>query len=248
MKPIEIFKYTNWKPFEYLGIHGNFYSIHAETIISTWVVLGIILVAAIVSRHFLKKQVGVGNYLVVSFGQTFIDLCNQILGNFKYKYFAFITSIFCFILLCNCISLIPWLDEPTQDLNTTVAMGIIAIAYTHIQSVKVHGLWEYIKEYFSPFILMFPLNIVGKLANVVSISFRLFGNIFGGAIISQIYHNAVEGSILLESIGILSTLDITVKVFFGLFEGFIQAFVFSMLTLTYLSVAIQKDTVEKGNV
>ena len=88
---------------------------------------------------------------------------------------------------------------------------------------------------------MLPLNLVGKLASIVSISFRLFGNIFGGSIISQIYFGSIKGSLLLETIGILSGVNIAITLFFTLFEGFLQAFVFAMLTLTYLSIGLQSD-------
>jgi F-type H+-transporting ATPase subunit a len=88
---------------------------------------------------------------------------------------------------------------------------------------------------------MLPLNVIGKLATVVSISFRLFGNIFGGSIISSIYFNAIQGRFLLELIGLISGINLIMVLFFGIFEGFLQAFVFSMLSLTYLSIALQGE-------
>ena len=88
---------------------------------------------------------------------------------------------------------------------------------------------------------MFPLHVIGKLATIVSISFRLFGNIFGGAIIAHIYLSSIEGSLLWELLGILTGTNLIITIFFGLFEGFLQAFVFSMLSLTYLSIAINHD-------
>jgi F-type H+-transporting ATPase subunit a len=88
---------------------------------------------------------------------------------------------------------------------------------------------------------LFPLNVIGKLSSIVSISFRLFGNVFGGSIISKIYLSFISGSIIFETIGLLSGINFLIIIFFGLFEGFIQAFVFAMLTMTYLSVAIQSE-------
>jgi F-type H+-transporting ATPase subunit a len=88
---------------------------------------------------------------------------------------------------------------------------------------------------------MFPLNVIGKLASIISISFRLFGNIFGGAIISRIYFGVIEGSLIGEMIGLFSGINFLIMLFFGLFEGALQAFVFSMLTLTYLSMSIQGE-------
>ena len=87
---------------------------------------------------------------------------------------------------------------------------------------------------------MLPLNIVGKLSSIISISFRLFGNIFGGAIITKLYFTAIRGSIILELLGILSGTNFLIIAFFTLFEGLLQAFVFAMLTLTYISLGTQE--------
>ena len=97
------------------------------------------------------------------------------------------------------------------------------------------------KEFFRPFFLMFPINLIGHFSKIISISFRLFGNIFGGSIIMELYKNLIAGSILRETLGIFTGINFILLIFFGIFEGLIQAFVFSILTLTYLSLAIQKE-------
>ena len=113
--------------------------------------------------------------------------------------------------------------------------------YVQFVSIQARGLMPYISDFFQPFFVMLPLNIIGKLSAIVSISFRLFGNIFGGAIITKLYFSMISGSILLESIGLLSGINFLIIAFFTLFEGLLQAFVFAMLTLTYLSVGCQKE-------
>jgi F-type H+-transporting ATPase subunit a len=79
------------------------------------------------------------------------------------------------------------------------------------------------------------------LATIISISFRLFGNIFGGSIISEIWFGFLGKSIFFELGGILTGVNFLVLGFFGMFEAFLQAFVFTMLTLTYLSIGIQHE-------
>ena len=133
------------------------------------------------------------------------------------------------------------MEEPTTDVNTTLALGLVSFFYTQSAAIKAEGLWSYIKGYFSPFFLMMPLNVVGKLATIISISFRLFGNIFGGSIITGIWFNAIQGNFLLEIIGLATGINLIIVIFFGLFEGFLQAFVFGMLSLTYLSIALQGE-------
>ena len=132
------------------------------------------------------------------------------------------------------------LDEPTRDLNTTLALGIISFIYIQSVTIKTRGIGSYVKDFFQPFFVMLPLNVVGKLSSIISISFRLFGNIFGGAIITKLYFSTIRGSIILELLGILSGANFLIVAFFTLFEGLLQAFVFAMLTLTYLSIGTQE--------
>jgi F-type H+-transporting ATPase subunit a len=146
-----------------------------------------------------------------------------------------------FILICNIISLIPWLEEPSSDLSTTLGLGITSFIYIQAWSIKANGFLGYLKGFLEPFFFLLPLNVIGLFASIISISFRLFGNIFGGFVITKLYLQFIGGKPLLEIIGIVSGLNILLVLFFVLFAGFIQAFVFSMLSLTYLSLAIQKE-------
>ena len=88
-----------------------------------------------------------------------------------------------------------------------------------------------VKEFFQPIFFMMPLNVVGELAKVISISFRLFGNIMGGAIIIIVVSHLLYFIIV----------PILLNGFFGMFVGSVQAFVFTMLYLTYTSVAVRSD-------
>lgn len=207
----------------------------------TWIVLAILFVGLLVARTMLRKKDTFGQFVVVSSTNTLLDMARQALPDFTFSHFCFVATIFIFIFLCNVISLIPWIEEPTANPNTTLALGLTAFFYIQTTAIKTQGVWNYIKSYFAPFFLMMPLNVVGKLATVVSLSFRLFGNIFGGFLISEIYFKAIEGSFWLELGGIITGINLILKVFFCLFEGYLQAFVFTMLTLTYLAIAMQKD-------
>jgi F-type H+-transporting ATPase subunit a len=105
-------------------------------------------------------------------------------------------------------------------------MGFIL---AHYSGIKVKGFKKYAKAYFEPIFFMMPLNLIGELAKVVSISFRLFGNIMGGAIIILVV-SYLTYSVLLPPV---------LCAFFGLFVGTIQAFVFTMLTVVYISVQVK---------
>jgi len=241
MSGFDLVETDQWLLGPLFGIDHTFLRVNKATIIYTWITLIILAGILLIGRYFLRKKDGMGNYITLSFMQFFVDQINQALTTFSMTHFVFITTIFCFVLACNLVSIIPWMEEPTTDLNTTLALGLISFCYVQWASIKMVGLWGYIKGFFSPVFIMMPLNVIGKLATVVSISFRLFGNIFGGAIITSIWFNAIQGNFILEMVGLATGLNLTLSVFFGVFEGVLQAFVFGMLSLTYLSLALQDE-------
>lgn len=230
-----------WKPLSVLGFKHPFFTINGNIVIQTWIILLILFGIVLFIRYFLRYKQSIPYFLTTTFVRSFIDLTNQTLGSFFFNHLAFICSLFTFILICNSASTFPWLKEPTSDLNTTLALGIISFLYIQWHAIQTHGLWSYITSYFAPVFFLLPLNLMGKLSNIISISFRLFGNIFGGSVIGAMYQGIIKGSVIWETIGLLSGLNFIILFFFSLFEGFLQAFVFSILSLTYLSIAIQKE-------
>lgn len=230
----------HWFLLRRFGYSHPFFNFTVPTLVATWVVLGVLVLVTVIGRLVLRYKKSRIRYVFLAGTKTFMDLCTQTLGTFQYEHFSFIFSLFIFILFCNTISIIPEMEEPTSDLNTTLALGLISFLYTNYYAIKAHGIKEYIKEFFQPFFIMFPIHIVGKLSSIISISFRLFGNMLGGSIISSIYLNAISAHWL----GLLVNfggLGIIIALFFGFFEGAIQAFVFSTLSLTYLSLGLQGE-------
>lgn len=245
MDGFDIAAHQSWRPLALFGFEHPFFTINGHIIIQTWIILLILLCILLFFRYFLRYKHTVPYFLTTTFVRSFMDLTIQTVGSFPFNHFAFITSLFIFIVICNSTPAIPWLEEPTANINTTLALGITSFLYTQWFAIQTHGLWGYIKSYFAPFFIMLPLNFIGKLSTIISISFRLFGNIYGGSMIGSMYQKVIQGSVIWETAGLLSGLNFTILFFFGLFEGFLQAFVFAMLSLTYLSIAIQKEETTK---
>ncbi len=230
-----------WRPLQYFGVENSYFGLNSETIIFTWLALAVLLAIAIAIRLTLKKGSGFFYFVITSITSFTMDFISQSLGSFSLTHYAFVGTLFIFILLCNTIALVPLAEEPTRDLNTTLALGIISFFYIQTNAIRTHGIKEYSKEFFSPIFIMFPLHVVSKLATIVSISFRLFGNIFGSFVITKIWMQALSTSAIYQLIAMAIGANLVVMLFFGLFEGFLQSFVFSMLTITYLSIAITKE-------
>jgi F-type H+-transporting ATPase subunit a len=224
-----------------LGYTHPFLTLNVNTILNTWVVLGIIVLLGSYARSviFSQKKTPLTFYTLLTSGEFFIDLCQQALGYVSYIHCMFITTLFIFILLCNIVAIVPWLEEPTVDFNTTLALGIISFLYVQFSTLYRHGIAHYISSFFQPFFFMLPLNIISKLTSVVSMSLRLFGNIFSGAIISGLLLMLMKQSLWYEVIGIVPNLGVVL--FFILFEGYLQAYIFTILTLNFLSMAIKDE-------
>lgn len=241
MEAIEIGHTQQWFFGWLFNSSSAFFSINAKTVIDTWIVMGIIIIFCIVGLIIMHRSPTVGRHGAIMVIDAFDSMCIQAIGFFSLKHLSFITALFIFILACNVAPLIPGLEEPTIDLNTTLALGIIVFIYIQYEAIKKQGILAYIAGYFKPFFLLLPLNIIGKLATIMSMSFRLFGNIFGGALITQLYFGALNRYWIIHIICLGLGLNLLIVGFFTLFEGLLQAFVFTMLTVTHLGLALQGD-------
>jgi len=241
MAEIELFEQHQINIGHWFGSESPFFQISIPTVFNTWFILFLLFLLLIVCRLALRNKKSIIRYIALAGVENFMQLITQTLGTFIYKHFAFITSLFIFLLFCNCIAIIPCTTEPTTDLNTTLALGLASFFYKEYYTIRTQGIWGYFKEFLMPFFLMLPVNLIGHFSKIISISFRLFGNIFGGSIIMELYKAAISGSVILELFGIFSGLNFLILIFFGIFEGLIQAFVFSMLSLTYLALALQEE-------
>ena len=222
----EIGKVSHWV--FYLG--DTRLVVNNHTLIMTWVVIGLTLVFAWLATRDRKMVPGPWQIIAELLVDWFKELVCDALGDaYEERYFPLICALFIFLLLCNWIGIVPGLEEPTKDLNTTLGLGIMGFIIAHGTAIKVKGLKDYIKEYFEPMFFLAPLNVVGEIAKVISISFRLFGNIMGGSIIIIVVSYLIWGLLLPPFL----------YGFFGLFVGTVQAFVFMMLTLVYISVQIR---------
>ncbi|NBV40545.1 F0F1 ATP synthase subunit A [bacterium] len=222
---------------EAYGLYGPFWTIQIDTVIGTWAALGCIVAFCVFAHSVLSRPKSIAHYFMLQYMAFFTDLFKQSMGAAPVEHVAFIGSLFTYIFLCNSISIVPWIEEPTKDINTTLALGLISFFYVQGNAIRVQKL-DYIKHFFEPFFIMAPIHVVGKLTSIISLSFRLFGNIFGGFIITHLFKQFLSSHWILQTFGTVSGLHLGLTLIFALAEGAIQAFVFAMLTLTYISLEI----------
>jgi F-type H+-transporting ATPase subunit a len=197
----------------------------------TWLImiLLVVVVKLLVRKIELVPRGGQNFFEVVISGieEFMVDVTGEE-GRFV---FPLIGTLAFFILLCNYVGLGPGMFSPTANLNTTLACAIIVVVYTHVIGVKFHGA-KYIKHFMGPIMLLAPLifviEVIGHLARALSLSVRLFGNIFGKEMILGVF-------VFLAG-WYLAPLPILVL---GLFVGGVQTLIFCLLSMMYFAFAIE---------
>lgn len=272
----------------YWGFTGSFWEVNLITLRDTWIGMLALLGVILLVKVYLKKGMNLVSFSAIQVVSFFETMSIEAFGRFRYDYFLFISALFFFTFTCNLIGLLPFVEEPTRDLNTTLVVGLISFLYIQLQKIRVHGIGEFCKEYLVIFdmknrflaialsaiasVLLFPLTVIGEVAKVISMSFRLFGNILGGSILFMIALWGVQSIQQYFVIYVLAALFISwvllkvidpkrhvktyyvlflavslalsltlAQLFFGVFEGLIQAYVVTTLTATYLAIGTNNE-------
>jgi len=196
-----------------------------------WLAMAILIGLSLAARFSLKKTApsGVQNFLetIVSGLENFIV---DIMGPEGRHYLSLIGTLFLFILVCNLEGLIPGFDSPTANINTTLALALVTFTATHYIGIKRHG-FAYVKHFMGPMWalapLMLPIELISHFARVMSLTFRLFGNM-------------VAKHKLLLVLALLAPYIAPVPILgLGLLVSFVQALVFALLTMLYLSGSVE---------
>ena len=170
------------------------------------------------------------------------ELASSAIGP-KYKRFVPIgVTVFLFILICNWIGFIPSamhpgvsgeiLPAPTSDVNLPLAMALLVVTWAHIEAFRARGFKGYFKHYTQPYAALTPINLVEEITKPITLTFRLFGNLFSGGLMI-----VVVAALLPIALG---PFEIIWKPF-DLFIGLIQAFIFMLLTIMYFGMAMSHD-------
>jgi F-type H+-transporting ATPase subunit a len=226
----------------------------------TWVVMAILAVAAFVaSRQVALVPRGMQNFFEVVLEQ-FQQMIDDVIGPEGRRFLPLIATLGLFILVGNLLSLVPGMTGPTTNLNTTAACALVVFFSYHYIGVRKQGPLTYLKHFMGPVPLllkplMFVIEIISHLARPLSLTLRLFGNMTGGHILLAIifFLMGLDGLIgwalsgspigaVVGGIGGLVMVVFTVGFLYPLkiLVSFLQAFIFVMLTMLYISGAIEE--------
>jgi len=219
--PFLILKWLEGKLGLHLGDHVTY----------TWfVMLVLILLAVLATRARKIVPSGAQNLMEVVIGGI-ENLIEETMGHKGKAYFPLIATFALFILVSNLIALIPGFYPPTANLNTNAALALTVFAMTHIVGFKEHGI-GYLKHFMGPILALAPLifiiEIIGHLARPLSLSLRLFGNMYGHEIVLMIFLLLVPFLLPIP------------MMLMGVLVAFIQTFVFTLLAMIYIAGALEE--------
>jgi F-type H+-transporting ATPase subunit a len=211
-----------------------------ETVTTTWIIMAVLTIFALVAtRRFDKVPKGLQNVIELLVDMVY-KLTAQTMGEDKKAFAPYIGTMMMYLICANLAGLFGF-RPPTADVNTTMALALLTFFMIHFFGMKRKGVGTYLKGFLQPFPVMLPLNIIGELATPISLSFRLFGNIVGGLIIMNLLYGALGGlsTNLGISIPVLQTgIPAVLHLYFDVFAGVLQSFIFAMLTMVFVSGAM----------
>ena len=211
-----------------------------ETLLVTWIIIGILGAFAILVKIKSKKWEAIAKPTGL---QNVVELAVDTFDNFfrnsagtKTAYLApWFFTLFVFLLIANSIGLFG-LRPPTADWAMTFPLAISSLILFQYAGLR-HRPKNYILGFFQPIFIFFPINLIGELAKPVALSFRLFGNVIGGVILISLLYGLPP---FLASIGVsMFGLPAVLHAYFDVAAGLLQAFIFVVLSITFTSLAAE---------
>jgi len=205
------------------------FTFNIDTLYMTWLTMAIVVVIAFLATRRLSIVPGGWQNLLEMAVTALVEQIENTMGPRGAKLSPLIITLFLFLLIANWLGLVPGFTSPTADLNTTLGLALMVILMVHVLGAVNKGLFNYLKHFFQPYAPFVIINIIEELAKPITLSFRLFGNI-------------LAGEVLIIILGLLVPYLVpTLWLGFSVFVGIIQAFIFTMLSMSYLANSVKND-------
>lgn len=211
-----------------------------ETVLYSLIVAAVLIIFALVSTRKMERDPkGLQAFaeLIVEFTYK---LVSDNMGKHNIAFAPYIGTLFLFLILGNAMGL--WGFRPvTADVNTTFALAGITFMLIQYNSIRSRTIKGHLKHMCEPYPFMFPLKIIEEISFPISLSFRLFGNILGGMIVMALIFTGLESishKLHLPIPVLEAVIPLPANIFFDIFEPILQAFIFTMLSMVFIGMAI----------
>lgn len=202
-----------------------------EGTVVSWIIMAVITIAS----FFLTRNLKVSGE--ISKRQLFLEICmdklltffQKVLGKDGNKYVPWLMSTAIFIGASNMVGIFGF-KPPTKSMQVTAAMAITSILLVEIAGIKEKGLKNHIKAFAKPVAIVAPINLLEIVIKPLSLCMRLFGNVLGAFIIMELIK-----SVIFLKLGV----PVAFSLYFDLFDGFLQAYIFVFLTAMYVQEAVE---------
>ena len=212
---------------------------HSKDIVSTHLFMSLVVVVLIflffkLTVKNLSLYPGKMQMALEMFYKSLRGLVDDVMGREGHKFIPVLGTLGLFIGISNLIGLFPEMASPTANINVTVGCAVFIFIYYPFQGIKKHGILGYMKTFMGPewwlAPLMIPIEVVSHISRLLSLSFRLFGNIFGEDMVIVIIFTHILAFV--APIPIMG---------FAIFTSLLQAFIFVMLSTIYLAGAVSEE-------
>lgn len=218
-----------------------------QTTVSLFAVTVILSVAAFFLGRNLKKRPGRLQVITEKLVTMLYNMVEDTMGKHNMKFAPYIGTLFLSSIVGTLLGMTQIFRSTTADLSVTLAWAIVTSVMVWYSNIKNFGFKAWLKGFTEPIFVMTPMNIVSEIAQPISLAFRHFGNVAGGGVLTSLVYAALSmasglvfgwlpgilGEIPFFTAGIPAVLSI----YFDLFSGFVQALVFSLLTMVYVGTA-----------
>ncbi len=212
------------------------------------VTLILITLAALLTRK-LEKRPGKVQVVLEKVINMLYGLVEDTMGKHNAKFAPYIGTLFLSSIIGTLIGMTQLIPSATGDLSVTLAWALVTTGMVWYNNIKNFGFKSWLKGFTEPIVVMTPMNIVSEIAQPISLAFRHFGNVAGGGVLTALIYGALAGLSQLVFVWLPDTIlgyippvfqvgiPAFLSIYFDLFSGFVQALVFSLLTMVYVGGA-----------
>ena len=199
-----------------------------ESVVVTWIITGIIMIASLILVHGLKvRQIG-RKQAALEKGICFLyDFFEELLGKDGRAYIPYLITVVIYIAIANMIGLLG-MKSPTKDLNVTASLAVMSIILVEAAGIRKKGVKKWLKSFAEPIPIVAPINVLELFIRPLSLCMRLFGNVLGAVVVMALIKYQVP-----------LIVPLPFSFYFDIFDGVIQAYVFVFLTSLYIKEAIE---------
>lgn len=200
----------------------------SEAVVVTWIIMAVIfLLCFIFVRNLKVEQPGRKQIILETIVSKAYGFFNETLGEHGIRYAPYLMTVILYIGFANLIGLFGF-KPPTKDLNVTAALAIMSIVLIEVAGFRKKGLKRWLKSFAEPMPVVLPINILELFIKPLSLCMRLFGNVLGAFVVMELLKIVVPVFI-----------PVVFSLYFDIFDGLIQAYVFVFLTSLFIEEAVE---------